>query len=427
MPPRLPVRWTRLASCLCACACATRSHTLRGSPRHLHSVESSLLSEADVFTVDNSSLTGKSTIGFNHWLGTSDVELGWNATLFANTMDTHAKQKSRSPPPVLHFLFLTRAGLERLDLWEAFFLGWRGKYRAYMHCTDHVTCRSQLAFGSNKIGIMQVATVPTIYCKDLVSAMHRLVVAALPSSPGSASAINDKFIFVSETTLPVKPFPYIYASLTRNRASDFCVAPSSKWPQGFNFHIVKHSQWVVLNREHAEVLRNNWPQIKSHSSSELWTVPLLNSRTGAVEGVGRLHANGICTDEWAIFASIFGAIRNPKILNDPQLNPHPLYPNAVQPQGQCHTFAFWDEDGGMMAHDSLVNKLRLDPGSKLSCAAGTQASAYNMPDCASSHPVSIDALSPAGARAFRRSPFLFARKFRALAISEPVFRSIILQ
>lgn len=253
-------------------------------------------------------------------------------------------------------------------------MGWRGKYRAYMHCTDQATCRSKLAFGPNKMGIVQVATVPTVYCKDLVSAMHALVVGALTSPSGRTPARDDKFIFVSESTLPVKPFPYVYAALTRNSVSDFCVVPSHRWPRGDSFYIVKHSQWVVISREHAEVVVNNWPQIRSHSSTEFWTVPFLNSQTGAVMGVGQLHASHICTDEWAIFASIFGAMRSTEMLNDAQLNPHPLNPHTAQPQGVCHTFAFWDENGGMPAHDLLVNQLRMDPDSKLSCAAGTQAS-----------------------------------------------------
>merc|ERR1719401_1716336 len=105
-------------------------------------------------------------------------------------------------------------------------------------------CAHTLSIGGNPMGLVQVPTVNTIYCTNLVSAMNKLLEVSLRESaqPG------DKFIFVSESTLPVKPFAAVYAALTKDQASDFCVARADQWPMGSGFYIVKHSQWVVLSQ-----------------------------------------------------------------------------------------------------------------------------------------------------------------------------------
>jgi hypothetical protein len=305
---------------------------------------------------------------------------------------------------------MTRTGIERPDLWAAFFEGWGSRYKAYIHCTSYHTCASNLVVGGNRIGVVQVPTVSTIYCTNLVSAMDKLLEVAVPQS----SFAGDKFIFVSESTLPVKPFASVYATLTKDVSSDFCVAPSGAWPRGAGFYIVKHSQWVVLNREHAAVVNRNWPQILAHWNGGTWEVPFLDPTSGELQGTGRMHGTRVCTDEWAIFASIVGALHFTHMLNDPNIHPSPLNPVTTQPQGICHTFAFWDVDSGQSEHDAVVQALQADfPNTKLSCQKGTNANGHALPDCDSSHPMAIEQLSDRGAWIFRQSPFLFARKFES--------------
>merc|ERR1719375_542460 len=87
--------------------------------------------------------------------------------------------------------------------------------------------------------------------------MVKLLNSAL--SEESASP-RDKFVFLSESTLPVKPFRAVYEALTENDDSDFCVSPEDAWLKQARSHavLVKHSQWVVLSRAHAGTMVERW-------------------------------------------------------------------------------------------------------------------------------------------------------------------------
>merc|ERR1719414_229699 len=175
-----------------------------------------------------------------------------------------------------------------------------------MHCKEEATCRTHLSMG-NPLGIKMVRTVPSVYCKDLVTPMVQLLEAASleSTSPG------DKFAFVSETTLPVKPFAAVYAALTADQNSDICIEPRNEWlwlsntkNRAESATLVKHSQWVVLNKDHARRLIRRWPHINGKSYAH-WTVPLWphSQEWGySVDDFGKLPRDAaLCTDEWAIF------------------------------------------------------------------------------------------------------------------------------
>jgi hypothetical protein len=257
---------------------------------------------------------------------------------------------------------------------------------------------------------------------DLVSAMVQLLFFALPETTSQ----GDKFVFVSESTMPVKPFMSVYSSLTSHQKSDFCVSPSNQWPQGDGFYIVKHSQWVVLNNIHAQMAVNNWPQILHHWNGGYWSIPFLNMQTGTVEGVGKMHSTRVCTDEWAIFASIFGAMNFAGGFSDPNTNPSSLKAHSPGPQGVCRTFAFWDADSSDAEHIRVADALsRNYPNTQMSCVT-PGATPSNLPDCDSTHPVAVTQMSDEGARIFRESSFLFARKFESWVLTEQQFRTHIL-
>lgn len=59
---------------------------------------------------------------------------------------------------------------------------------------------------------------------------------------------NSGFIFISESTIPVKPFSVIYNAFMQRPTSRFYFS-------NLNLPLVrKHHQWVVLNRQHAQIL-----------------------------------------------------------------------------------------------------------------------------------------------------------------------------
>jgi len=126
--------------------------------------------------------------------------------------------------PRLFFLFLTYEGLVHRELWQEFFSSvgaTTDRWSAMMHCKHQRKCEMQLAL-QNPLGLELVGNVSNDYCVDLVSPMVRLLDAALLVSGGSPA---DKFVFLSESTLPVKPFAWIYKGLTGNQNSDICVSP----------------------------------------------------------------------------------------------------------------------------------------------------------------------------------------------------------
>lgn len=308
--------------------------------------------------------------------------------------------------PRVFLLFLTIHGVRREELWQSF-LGQAdpSQYRAFIHCKYGGVCGLSLA-GSNPLGLTQVDTVETHYCRDLVTAMVQLLRAAIAES-GSP---RDKFVFVSESTLPVKPFAEVYNALTATHDSDFCIYPEDHWvrlrlKQGVTGLLVKHSQWVVLNVDHARTMVERWPSVSAGVNSPMWSVPVYtgSSNASTLSGSSGLPLP-MCVDEWAVFTTVFGAIidwGDSQQATLPGFGPKPLvvgYGSAEQ--GACRTFAFWRADEGEAG--GIAREITTDwPESKLSC----------FPSCPETHPADFVALSDRGARVLRHSRFLFARKF----------------
>ena len=97
-----------------------------------------------------------------------------------------------------------------------------------MHCQDAERCREN---GVHEMpGFEMVATVPTWYCHDLVTAMAELLRSALAiraEVPHPSS--REKFVFLSDSTLPTKPFGVVHDALMSDEDSDFCVFPKDQW------------------------------------------------------------------------------------------------------------------------------------------------------------------------------------------------------
>lgn len=340
-------------------------------------------------------------------------------------------------------LFMTVSGLERPELWDAFLSSApenEGLYRAFIHCVWGNVCEMH---NSRLPQLTVVPTVKSVYCEDLVSPMVQLLKYALKES----TSLADKFVFLSESTLPVKPLKDIHATLTAETGSDFCIEPSTSWLD-LRYHgvqpasLVKHGQWVTLSQHHALLLTQRWPHLQKGTGGA-WAVPVPPNTSNSVgtpswhvtagsnisaslganatASFGALPGNiRLCTDEWFLFAALFGAIMHhgqPNVTLPSLANPMLFLKGAeaMQPQGVCHTFVFWNSE--RPETKSLAEDLLRDrPLTRFSC----------YPQCTTTHPAEFQALSDRGVDILRRSPFLFVRKFAQGVMSEQQFKKYIL-
>lgn len=301
------------------------------------------------------------------------------------------------PKPRLFFLFLVYDKINNEDIWNRFFAtAVQGfDYRAFVHCKTDGACAPNIQqTGRYEI----ISSVETTYCFNLVGGMNALIAAALEKGGGSHP--NDKFILVSDSTLPVKPFSFVQQKLTQDDGSDFCIFPRNEWAEVVeNFlgqpqvtsvkHVaVKHHQWAVLSREHAKTAVQ-----KSGELQDLMRRFQLN--TPGFKNTG-------CLDEFWHFAVLFGSLKlsdNPTVLGLPALNGERVSTDNYEIQGQCDTFVNWvaRASGSNNNMTRLTQELMADPGTDMDQASDTR-------------PSSIHRVSKRSLKSLRDSPFLFARK-----------------
>jgi hypothetical protein len=130
-----------------------------------------------------------------------------------------------------------------------------------------------------------VETVPTSWGGyGLVEATLKLFENALDFSEE-----NMRLILVSETTVPVKKFQYVYNFLSNDgRSFIFECEREQRFPRYLNIAktlrhncVAKHSQWIILNRRHVQILLNASSTIERIYSKiwvpdESWALTFLN-------------------------------------------------------------------------------------------------------------------------------------------------------
>lgn len=317
---------------------------------------------------------------------------------------------------VVHFLFLVTEAIPHADIWRQFFAhAPPGSWKAFVHCKNPDACVMNGVF-SNNPGFTQVATTPTWYCHDLVTAMRSLLDNALRVHASGAG--REKFVFVSDSTLPIKPFSIVHSTLLHDDNSDFCVFPSDQWASGNvdgNFvKLVKHHQWVVLNRGHAETFVGKWWPVDSQSNWRIYY-----DATGRYVSPKQFHyppqAN-TCTDEWAFMATIYGAMfMSAGVRHLDSFGGASLDLQSHGTQGVCRTWTYWDSTWDP-ASASLASQIAND-------FYGSQVSCY--PKCYA-RPAELQKLSDTSLYALRKAPFLFARKFSGL-LYMPNYYDIVLR
>lgn len=321
-------------------------------------------------------------------------------------------------PPVIHFLFLAVDKVNNIGVWNSFFeQAPKEQYRAYVHCKVP-KCEASVA-GSP---LVPIPVVPSFYCADLVTPMNQLLSEALRRSNGRTNPA-DKFIFVSDSTLPAKPFQQIYGVLAQRSGSDFCVASTKEWltrrvqqPDGGAHKpvemAVKHHQWSVLERGHAERVTQLWRAGPAFSRDFLMRFEMNRPpRARSVKTFAGSSDTG-CLDEFYHMAAIYGTQAydesfNESVVSMAEFTNSPLHIAATTGlQGSCDTFVAWPEYAKELSKNSSASGrtafhrlyANLDP---LSVPYTGDARKPGYWDVISSH----------GLRAIRASEFLFVRKF----------------
>mmetsp|Transcript_127335 Transcript_127335/g.396338 ORF Transcript_127335/g.396338 Transcript_127335/m.396338 type:complete len:408 (-) Transcript_127335:99-1322(-) len=329
--------------------------------------------------------------------------------------------------PKLFFLFMVRDKLPSEKVWLRFFgSAARGtEYEALVHCTDETGCRQNI---QNQTAFRIVPTVASKWCVDLVSPMNALLsYAAHRGTPGRLQAghPHDKFIFVSDTTVPVKPFRHVQHVLgvSDGANSTFCIRPWWTWAWHDATDVaVKHDQWLVLSREHVnkalapkeaprEMLRLltplHWANVEwlargLYNINRMILQRLMSSKYAAWL-VGAPHPSG-CVDEYWHFATVFGYFDREKGVDGidvPGLSGGRITMDEVtaqRTQGRCDTYVRFPQD---------------DQFPELTEALQESKDTIWERSKTFKHPGRFDQLSPASLGLLRNSSFLFARKVDA--------------
>jgi len=301
--------------------------------------------------------------------------------------------------PQIFFLFLVYSKINNEEVWERFFApAVQGvDFRAFVHCKDEATCRQNIRA---KYRFEIISSVATQYCFDLVSGMNALLTAALES--GGEGTVYDKFVLVSDSTIPVKPFRHVHHRLTVEAGtnSDFCVFPRNEWAEVTETYLqngkvqapltrvaVKHHQWIVLSREHAKLSVQRSPHLRNLMQTFQLNMGFKN--TG-------------CLDEFWHFATVFSSFNLTHSATTFYLqgfNGGPLVTGNYEIQGQCNTFVHWLPRASGLSNNitRTAKEIEGDPGTDI------------MPPT-EKRPASIRRLSKASLTTLRNSWFLFARK-----------------
>lgn len=147
----------------------------------------------------------------------------------------------------LFFLLTARGDLPLGGIWQDFFSSGNqtSQSHAFLHCTDARSCEKSMEVPRI---FKLVPTVKSTYCYDLVSPMLATLQAALSESADAASPW-DRFIFVSESSVPVKSLGEMQR-LAR-MLGDVSVFALMEAEPGEPSRL-RASQWSVLSRSHAE-------------------------------------------------------------------------------------------------------------------------------------------------------------------------------
>lgn len=173
------------------------------------------------------------------------------------------------PHAKIGFLFLVTDGVAHPNLWERFFQGHRGQYEILTLCKHP----ERLANGFLK---------PTLI-DEYVRTNHGGEYPHTGLAIGQTALLRaglrtgcTKFVFVSDTCLPIRRFEFVRGALTEDDRSWITHAPWEEryrmlpeWTPITREQFGTSSNWCALNRRHAEILVRMEPTWMEHFATVL--------------------------------------------------------------------------------------------------------------------------------------------------------------
>jgi len=188
--------------------------------------------------------------------------------------DASSRTLSRKKKKVA-FMFLSNQGIHHDAIWEQWFLqankdgdsaskSFEEKASIYVHSTDANGLRISPTL-SQFFNERVIPSVPTEYYKNLLDMMIQVLLYA-HSDPDNAH-----FVFISDSSIPIKTFDEVYSELVNDKKSRFCLRPNARahdmWgrfpglqmPEEFHR---ESEMWSSLSRSHVT-------EVLSHLNSDL--------------------------------------------------------------------------------------------------------------------------------------------------------------
>ncbi|CAE7224373.1 BC10 [Symbiodinium sp. CCMP2592] len=196
------------------------------------------------------------------WYGRKILEADMGALRAAKSRSRAARSleasDSASQSPKVAFMFLLQDTAEQEAVWDAFFeRGNTSLFSIYVHRSVPRSSNGSFQNLPN--------SVPVPYTGSDWCALLGVQVAALVEA--LRDAMNQQFVFVSHNAVPFKGFAHVYDSLMASvDTSKFCFATGEDARGDCRFRdenrhrgarVLKHHQWIVLSRRHAEAVVAN--------------------------------------------------------------------------------------------------------------------------------------------------------------------------
>lgn len=312
---------------------------------------------------------------------------------------------------VVHFLFLLRSSLPHAEIWRRFFADApAGSWAAWAHCTDRAACVQDSTTKAFPLTI--VPQVPSKWLTDLVTPEVRLLRSATEPGVQPRPAL-EKFVILSDSTLPVKPFSVVSKVLSESPDSDFCFNTVNQWSlatiRNKTYTIPKHWQWVVFNRTDALGLIRRWQKpIEKDTAITAWNVTLPD---GTVVPRSRFSGSTRVPDE-QVFSVAEGPLELTTRDRDAEMQ------QILDRLRRCRTYLTFNKDMELYRklHLKRPTEPRIDVTYDVMDDAGSK---WDGPRWDRSHPIRFTQVGKRTTAALRNSPFLFARKFKSGALPTP--------